>query len=261
MTTRVMGILNVTPDSFFDGGQLYTDGKVNLELVKNKVSKMLEDGADIIDVGGESTRPGCEPVDVGDELQRVIPVVTMIKSTFNIPISVDTYKSVVARAAIEAGADMINDIGMMEKDPDMIKVIASSNVKYVLTHNKESYVNLKEELLEVAKSIESQGVKKENIILDPGIGFNKTYEDSLREIAQIDLLCKTGYPVLLGASRKSFIREALMEIGDTTPEQRLNGTLATTVWAVMSGVSYVRVHDIKENKEAICVAQAILNRK
>ena len=255
--TYVMGILNVTPDSFSDGG------KINgIDAALKKAEEMKGDGAAIIDVGGESTRPGYTPVSEEEEMDRVLPVIEAIKSRIDIPISVDTYKSKVAEAAIYAGADLINDIWGLKADPHMAEVIAKHKVACCLMHNRNNteYQNFVEDMLaDMNESVilaKKAGIAEDKIILDPGVGFAKTYEQNLIAIRELETLTKLGYPVLLGTSRKSVIGLTL----DLPSDQRLEGTLVTTVVAVENGCGFVRVHDVKENYRAIQMANAIYKR-
>ena len=253
--TYVMGILNVTPDSFSDGGK-YNHSDAALF----RVEEMIKEGADIIDVGGESTRPGYEQISAEEETERVVPVIERIKRHFDVPVSLDTYKVDVAEAGIAAGADLINDIWGLKGDKRMAGVIANSGMPCCIMHNRKEAVyqnfildvlaDLKESL-ELAKNA---GIHQDKIILDPGIGFAKSYEQNLLLLQQIEVLNSLGYPVLLGTSRKSVIGITL----DLPVEQRINGTVATTVMGVMKGCSFVRVHDIKENVQAIKMTEAIL---
>ncbi len=253
--TYVMGILNVTPDSFSDGGKW-----VAQDAALKHVEQMIQEGADIIDVGGESTRPGYVKVSDAEEIERVVPVIENIKSRFDIPLSLDTYKSAVADAGIDAGADMINDIWGLKYDPQMAKVIARSGVPCCLMHNRQEayYTNLMQDVIadlkECIQIAKVAGIREENLILDPGVGFGKTYEHNLEVINGLEQLLTLEYPVLLGCSRKSVIGITL----DLPAEERLEGTLATTVLGVSKGVSFVRVHDVKENKRAIRMTEAII---
>ena len=254
--TYCMGILNVTPDSFSDGGKF-----VERDAVLRRVDRMLKEGMDILDIGGESTRPGYEQITVTEEIERVAPVIELVKSKFNIPISLDTYKSEVAEAGIQAGADMINDIWGLKFDDCMADVIAKNGVPCCLMHNRENtiYENFMQDvaadLAETIRLAELAGISDDKIILDPGVGFAKTYEQNLEIMNSMDELHMFGYPILLGASRKSVVGLTL----DLPVEERLEGTIVTTVLAVMKGCSFVRVHDIKENVRAIKMAEAILN--
>ncbi len=262
--TYVMGILNVTPDSFSDGGR-YNE----LDKALYHVEQMVREGADIIDAGGESTRPGYEQISGQEEIERVVPVIAAIRERFDIPVSVDTYKSEVAREAIRAGADMVNDIhglkyGGYDKEQltgsAMAEVIAAAGVACCLMHNREQavYQQFMPELLADMKETlilaEQAGISDDKIMLDPGIGFAKSYEQNLAAIQAVDQLVALGFPVLLGTSRKSVIGLTL----DIPAAERMSGTVATTVYAVMKGCSFVRVHDVRENREAIQMIETIL---
>lgn len=251
----VMGILNVTPDSFSDGGKWNTP-----DQAKRHTEEMLRGGADLIDIGGESTRPGHVPVSDQEEIDRVVPVIEMVKACFDVPVSVDTYKSAVAEAALKAGADLVNDIWGLKHDPKMAKLIADYEVPCCLMHNRDhtTYQNLMEEvcgdLRETLNLAAAAGIAGERIILDPGIGFGKTYQQNLSVMHHLERIRELGYPVLLGTSRKSMIGLTL----DLPAQERVEGTLVTTVMGVEKGVSFVRVHDVKENARAIRMTQAIL---
>lgn len=253
--TYIMGILNITPDSFSDGGSYNS-----LEKALFRTEEMIAEGADIIDIGGESTRPGYTEITEEEEIERVCPVIEKIKTEFNIPISLDTYHSKTARAGIEAGVDLINDIWGLKYDPDMAGVIAAGGVVCCLMHNRRNgtYTSFLEEvtadLAECVYIAGQAGIPDDRIILDPGVGFAKSYEQNLEIIRHLEELQLLGYPVLLGASRKSVIGNAL----GLPTEERIEGTLATSVMAVMKGCSFVRVHDIKENVRAVKMAEAIL---
>lgn len=254
--TYVMGILNVTPNSFSDGGKWN-----NIDSALKHAEQMINEGASIIDVGGESTRPGYTMISDEEEISRVVPVISAIRERFDVPISIDSYKSAVAKAALDAGADLINDVWGFKYDSNMAKVAAEYNAVCCLMHNKDKaeysdfVTDMINETLECADIALKAGVKKENIILDPGVGFGKTYEMNLESIKHLDKLVATGYPVLLGCSRKSVIGNAL----DLPVDERLEGTLVTTVMAVTSGCAFVRVHDVKENVRAVKMAEAIKN--
>ena len=256
--TYIMGILNVTPDSFSDGGNYN-----NVELALERAKEMIEEGVDIIDIGGESTRPGAEYVSEEEEINRVIPIVKAIKKELDVLISVDTYKSNTAKAAILAGADIINDIWAFKKDEEMAKVVADNNVTCVLMHNRENilYNNIMEDVIkDLEESIEialSKGVKKDKIILDPGIGFAKNYEENLIVMNNLEDIVSLGYPVLLATSRKSMIGKAL----DLPVNERVEGTTATTVFGITKGCNMVRVHDIKENKRVAVMTDKIIRAK
>ena len=256
--TYIMGILNFTPDSFSDGG-IFNDIDVAIEHVKN----MIDDGVDIIDVGGESTRPGYTLISDEEEISRVVPVIKAIKENLDIPISIDTYKAKVAEKALEAGADLINDIWGFKKEKDMAKVAAKYNVPCCLMHNRdnEEYKNLMEDILndlrESIKIAKEAGVKDENIILDPGIGFAKTYEQNLETMNNLERFKELGYPILLGTSRKRMIGYAL----DLPVEERVEGTVATTVIGIMKDAcDFVRVHDVLENARAAKMTDVIVRR-
>lgn len=256
--TYVMGILNVTPDSFSDGGKYN-----HLDEALFRVEQMVQEGADIIDVGGESTRPGYVMIPDEEEIERTVPVIEAIKSRFDIPVSIDTYKSKVAKANVKAGADLVNDIWGLKYDEKMAPFIAKEKIPCCLMHNRKvaDYKNfiaeMKEDLKETIKIAKDAGIKKKRIILDPGVGFGKTYDNNLEAIRYLNELCEMGFPVLLATSRKSVIGLSL----DLPVEERVEGTLATTVMGVMNGAAFVRVHDIKENKRAIMMTEAVLGRK
>jgi len=257
----VMGILNLTPDSFYDGGK-YTQEKKALR----RVEEMISQGADIIDVGGESTRPGAKRVDIEEEIRRVIPVIERIKALFQVPISVDTYKAGVAKKAIEAGADMVNDISGLRFDEELPETIAKYKVLLVMMHIKgtpgdmqdnPSYDSLMGEIISyLAQSIrfaEEAGVDREKIVLDPGIGFGKTTEHNLEIINRLSELRSLGRPILIGVSRKSFIGNVL----NLPLEERLEGSLAAVSLAVSQGARIVRTHDVKETRRAVDLTGAI----
>ncbi len=256
--TYIMGILNVTPDSFSDGGKY--------DMVDNAVRhavEMIEEAADIIDIGGESTRPGHEEVSGEEEIRRVVPVIEKIREVSDIPISIDTSKASVARAAIEAGADMINDVWGFLKDPMIAAVAVQANVPCCLMHNSNDtvYKDFIPEVLEALKesvqvAVEA-GVPEDLIILDPGIGFGKTVEQNLEMMAHLEDVANLGYPVLLGTSRKSMIGKTM----DLPVDQRLEGTLATTVFGIVKGCSIIRVHDVKENERAARMTDIMLGRR
>ena len=254
--TYVMGILNVTPDSFSDGGK-WNDRDRALKHVET----MISEGMDIVDVGGESTRPGYAQVSDEEEISRVAPVIEAVKANFDVPISLDTYKSRVAQEGIRAGAHMINDIWGLKYDSKMAQVIGQSGVSCCLMHNRREaghrdlMQDITEDLSESIRIAEEAGIDDKKIILDPGVGFGKTYEQNLEVINNLERLNMFGYPVLLGCSRKSVVGIAL----DLPVDQRLEGTLVTTVMGVIKGCSFVRVHDIKENVRAIRMAEAIIH--
>ncbi|GEA32607.1 dihydropteroate synthase [Clostridium beijerinckii] len=256
--TYIMGILNFTPDSFSDGGKFN-----DIDVAVKHVKEMIDDGADIIDVGGESTRPGYKLVSEEEEISRVVPIIKAIKENFDISVSIDTYKAKVAEQAIQAGADLINDIWGFKKDKDMAKVAAKYNVPCCLMHNRDNtdYKNLVEDILNDLKECiniaKDAGVKDENIILDPGIGFGKTYEQNLETMNNLERIKDLGYPILLGTSRKSMIGLAL----NLPVEERIEGTVATTVIGIMKDAcDFVRVHDVLENSRAAKMTDAIVRR-
>lgn len=256
--TYIMGILNVTPDSFSDGGKFN-----EIEAAVAQAKKLIEDGADIIDIGGESTRPGAEYVTEEEEIKRVVPIIKAIKEQLDVIISIDTYKSKTAEEAVKAGADIINDIWGAKYDKNIAKVAAKYNVPIILMHNRQPkpYENLmKDVVADLQESIDiaiKAGVKKENIILDPGIGFAKTYEENLIVMNNCEIIKEMGYPVLLGTSRKSMIGLTL----NLPVNERVEGTLATTVMGIMKGLEFVRVHDVLENKRVAVMTDAILRAK
>lgn len=256
--TYIMGILNVTPDSFSDGGKFN-----EIEAAVKRAEELIKDGADIIDIGGESTRPNFEAVEADEEIRRVVPIIKAIKEKFDITISIDTYKAVTAEAAINAGADIINDVWGFKKDKDMAKVAAKYNVPCILMHNRESipYNNLMQDvIMDLVESINialDAGVKRENIILDPGICFAKTYEENLIVMNNLEKIKELKLPILLGTSRKSMIGITL----DLPVDERVEGTIATTVMGIMKGCEFIRVHDVLENKRAAVMTDAILKSK
>lgn len=263
----VCGILNVTPDSFSDGGRFN-----NIDAALFHTEEMINDGAALIDIGGESTRPGYVMISDDEEIERVVPVIRAVKERFDIPISLDTYKSLVATAGIEAGADLINDIwGLMyntEVSNDgsiispMASLLAKSGLPCCLMHNrKEAKYNdfLTDYLDDNKKIIEcalKHGIAEDKIILDPGVGFAKSLEQNLTAINTVDKLCALGYPVLLGTSRKSVVGLTL----DLPKDERVEGTLATSVIGLMRGASIFRVHDVKENFRALKMAAAVIGK-
>ena len=258
-----MGILNVTPDSFSDGGR-YIDSKNAL----NHALKMIDMGADIIDIGGESTRPGSNPVSELDECNRVIPVIESIKKiNSKILISVDTYKSYVAKRAIEAGADIVNDISGLTFDSKMIPLLSEKDIPVIIMHingrpktmqNNPLYNDLIKEikyfLIKQCELAEENGIKKSNIILDPGIGFGKSFEHNFTLIRRLKEISDLGYPLMIGPSRKAFIGDAL----NLPPDERLEGTLATVIAGILNGANIIRVHDIKEVNRAVLITEKIM---
>ncbi len=251
----IMGILNVTPDSFSDGGRFD-----QLDAALKHAGQMIEEGADVIDIGGESTRPGYQQITDEEEIARVVPAIQAVKKEYDIPVSIDTYKSAVAEAALQAGADLVNDIWGFKYDPKMADVTAKYGAACCLMHNRKEavYENYLQDVMDDMKEClalaDKAGVTRDKILLDPGVGFAKSLEQNLQITNHVDLLKELGCPVLLGTSRKSMIGLSL----DLPVDQRVEGTLATTVLGVMKGCSFVRVHDIKENKRVIRMTEAIL---
>ena len=255
--TYIMGILNVTPDSFSDGGKFN-----RIDAALRHAEEMIRDGADIVDIGGESTRPGHTKISEEEEIARVVPVIEAVKSRFDVPVSIDTYKSKVTEAALQAGADLVNDIWGFKYDHKVAELTAQYGAACCLMHNRQEpiYQNFLEDVVQDMQACvqiaRNAGVSDDKIILDPGVGFGKTYQMNLDIIHHVDVLHDLGFPILLGTSRKSVIGQTL----DLPTDQRVEGTLATTVIGVMKGCAFVRVHDIKENKRAIQMTEAILGR-
>lgn len=256
----VMGIINVTPDSFYPGS------RVNRDKLIDTVASMIKDGAEIIDVGGESTRPGAEEVSLEEELNRVVPAIEIIKNNFDVIVSVDTYKAKVAEESLKVGADIINDISALRFDENMVAVAKKYDCPVILMHMKGTPKDMQKNpyyddtigeivsfLNERISFAKSYGIEK--IIIDPGIGFGKRLIDNLLILKHLEEFKKLGYPVLLGASRKSMIGMIL----DLPVEERLEGTLAITALAVMKDVDIIRVHDVKENYRVVKVIEAIKN--
>ena len=259
--TYIMGILNFTPDSFSDGGKYN-----NIEYALKHAEEMIEGGADIIDVGGESTRPGYTMISDEEEIERIVPVIEKIRQNFDISVSADTYKSKVADAAILAGADLINDIWGCRYDDNMAQVIAKNKVSCCLMHNRDLSENpykkdiMTEVMEDLKESIDralSAGVDRDKMMIDPGIGFAKTLEENLLVMNQLDRLKELGFPILLGTSRKSMIGLTL----NLPADERLEGTIATTVIGVMKGCSFIRVHDVQQNRRAALMARAIISSR
>lgn len=258
--TLIMGILNVTPDSFSDGGKYN-----NLNSAINQAEKLISEGADIIDVGGESTRPGHMQISSDEEIKRVVPIIREIKKKFDIPISIDTYKYDVAKEALLAGADIINDIWALQYDNgEMAKLVKEFDVPLIAMHNqnneiydKDIILSLKEFFEKTYKIAERYGIDKNKIILDPGLGFGKNAEQNIEIMARLDEICDLA-PVLLGASKKRFIGKLL---NDLPFDERVEGTVATTVIGIQKGIDIVRVHNVLENKRACLVADGIYRRK
>lgn len=257
-----MGVINVTPDSFSDGGK-YCDPSRAVE----HALRMIDDGADILDIGGESTRPGAKSVTPEEEIRRTIPVIEMLASRVSVPISIDTCKAEVARRALDAGASIVNDISGLRFDPGMASVAARYEAGVCLMHIQgtpgnmqinPSYEAMLPEIMDALReSIDlarSAGIANACIILDPGIGFGKTYEHNLKIINQLDAFTGLGYPLLIGVSRKAFLGKIL---GDAPPTDRLEGTAAAVAIAAYNGARIVRVHDVKEMAKVVRVVDAI----
>lgn len=254
--TYIMGILNVTPDSFSDGGNFNC-----LDAALRHTEEMLAEGADIIDIGGESTRPGHVQITDQEEIDRVTPIIEAVKSRFDVPISLDTYKSAVAEAGIAAGADLINDIWGFKWDGRMADIVAAHDVACCLMHNRRvmdytDYLNdVVKDLDESVQMALNAGVKKEKIMVDPGIGFAKNLEQNLALMNHLELLHKWDFPILLGTSRKSMIGLTL----DLPVTEREEGTIATSVMGLMKGCQFFRVHNVKGNARALQMAWAIMH--
>ncbi|KZE73557.1 dihydropteroate synthase [Paenibacillus elgii] len=257
--TVVMGILNATPDSFSDGGR-YIDPIAAVA----RALEMMAQGADIIDVGGESTRPGAPAVSQEEELERVIPVIRALRQAgIDTPISIDTYKAETARQALAAGASLLNDIWGLQKEPDMARVAVEYGCPIVLMHNRTEAVyanfiqDVIEDLRETVRRAHQAGIRDEQIILDPGIGFAKTYEHNLQLMNYLDRIVSLGYPVLLGTSRKSMIRRAL----DLPTDDVVEGTAATVALGIAQGCRIVRVHDVKAMRRVADMTDAITRHR
>lgn len=256
--THIMGILNVTPDSFSDGGNYNT-----LERAVSQALEMERLGADIIDIGGESTRPGHTPVSIDEEIARVVPIIEAVNAAIDIPISIDTYKAETARKAMEAGADIINDIWGAKQDPEIAYVAADFNAPIILMHNRDNmnYSELMDDMLtDLEESINialEAGVSRDNIILDPGIGFAKTVENNLFVLNHLEKLTAGDYPVLLGTSRKRFIGDIL----NVSAQERDIGTGATTCLGIAKGAKIIRVHNVAVNVQLARMTDAMLRSK
>ncbi|MCL2864434.1 MAG: dihydropteroate synthase [Lachnospiraceae bacterium] len=253
--TYIMGIMNITPDSFSDGGK-YNQKDLALEHAQ----KLVSEGADILDIGGESTRPGHAQITAKEEIERVLPIIESLKKEFDVPLSIDTYKSQVAEEALKAGVHLINDIWGLKYDDKMAGLVAKYNVPICLMHN---CLNIQYErfisdviggLMDSVELAFEAGIDQDKIILDPGVGFAKSYENNLQIVKHLQEFTKLEFPILLGTSRKSMIGLTL----DLPFEEREEGTLVTTVMAVMAGCAFVRVHDVEKNKRAIQMTEAII---
>ena len=263
--TGIMGIINVTPDSFSDGGKY-----ANVEAAIMRAKQMVADGADIIDIGGESSRPGAEPISANEECRRVVPVVQALAEQFQIPISVDTYKAEVAYEALSAGACVINDITALHGDPNMCQIVADAQAGVILMHMQgvpatmqkaPTYQNVVLEvhawLTEVASQAVDRGIDSSRIMIDPGIGFGKTLDHNLEILRHLMQFRGIGYPLLVGVSRKKFIGQIL----DLPVHQREEGTAATVAWSIINGANVVRVHDVAKMKQVVQVIDAICQTK
>lgn len=253
----IMGVLNVTPDSFSDGGS-YT----SVEKALEQADKMITEGAKIIDVGGESTRPGYTFVEAADEINRVVPVIKALKEKFDVLVSIDTYKTETARAALEAGADILNDVWAGLYDGEMLALAAEKNVPIILMHNQkeEKYDNITKEvcefLVERAEAALDAGVAKENIWIDPGFGFAKNEAQNIELLQGLDAVCQLGYPVLFGISRKRTVDYLLG--GRTAALERDMGTAALSAWAITKGCQIVRVHNVDLNRDIVKVISQLV---
>ena len=255
--TLIMGILNMTPDSFSDGGRYNA-----VDTALERACQLVQDGADIIDIGGESTRPGYEQIPAEEEIERVVPIIERLAKEVEVPISIDTYKAEVARAALKAGAHIINDIWGAKADPDMAMVAAETGAPIILMHNRKEkpYENfIRDALNDLYESIQitkKAGVKDSQIILDPGIGFAKNLQENLLMMRNLHVIASLGYPVLLGTSRKSMIGNTLK----LPVEERIEGTIASVCLGIQQGCQIMRVHDVKENARAARMMDAMLGR-
>jgi|SRR5688572_1791910 dihydropteroate synthase len=260
--TVVMGIVNVTPDSFYDGGKRFDTGRAVDDAVE-----MIDFGAEILDIGGESTRPGAQPVTLDEELRRVLPVIRELRKRCSVPISIDTYKEAVARAALDEGADIVNDISALRFDPAMTALVANEGVPLILmhmqgvprtmqweAHYQDVLREVRDFLAERVCAAKQAGIAQEEILIDPGIGFGKTLAHNLVLLKNLQSLNSLGQPLLIGVSRKAFIGKILNAAG---PEERLEGSVAAAVSAALNGANILRVHDVSETVRALRVIDAI----
>ncbi|MEN9573660.1 MAG: hypothetical protein RL514_1515 [Verrucomicrobiota bacterium] len=260
--TLVMGVLNVTPDSFSDGGEFYS-----VEAALERAGQLLREGADVLDIGGESTRPGATPVSAAAEIRRVVPVIQQLTARVQTPISIDTQKPEVAHAALLAGASIVNDIAANRADDAMARVVTEFRAGYVVMHmqgtpqtmqQQPAYADVVREVdaffAERLTRLEQAGVRREQVVLDPGIGFGKTLEHNLQLLGALRHFARHGRPVLLGVSRKSFLGQLT---GASTPAERLPGALACAALAVRDGVQLLRVHDVRQTVQTVRVAEAV----
>jgi dihydropteroate synthase len=258
--THLVGILNLTPDSFSDGGEFF-----DLEAAESQFLRMVDEGAAIIDIGGESTRPGHTPVPAEREIDRVVPFIQSIRKQSDVLISIDTSKARVAAAALDAGADIVNDVWGAQRDPEMAEVIGHHGAACLLMHNRPAAEAGQGDVIEAISSfleesiarVKAAGVREDAIALDPGLGFGKTFDENWAVLRRLPELQALGYPLLIGASRKSMIAK-LLELKD--PKARLSGTLGTTALAVQGGADFIRVHDVRENRECADVLDYCLRR-
>jgi dihydropteroate synthase len=282
--TYIMGILNLTPDSFSGDGlvvkdALATEDRIDIDAILEKARLFVDNGVDIIDVGGESTRPGAQFVSANEEMERVIPVITALTSNFDVIVSIDTYKASVAEAAIQNGANLVNDVWGFHADPGLAAVVAKHHIPVILMHNRSSWANaeikerlggryvgipyenlvedIKRELIESIEIAHEAGIPDEQIILDPGIGFGKSVEQNLELVNRLGEIRTLGYPVLLGPSRKSFIGYTL----NLPPDQRLEGTAAAVAVGITRGADIVRVHDVMFMSRVVRMTDAIVRRR
>lgn len=257
--TLIMGVLNLTPDSFSDGGRFS-----GVDAAIGHAQAMADEGADIVDIGGESTRPGSARVSAEEEAARVLPTIRALAPLLDLPISIDTYKASVAADAVEAGAAIVNDVWGMQDDDEMARVVAANDVAIVLMHNREAAdpaIDIVEDVRTfLTRSIDralAAGVREDRIMLDPGVGFGKVAQQSMEVIRRLGEIRALGFPVLVGASRKSFIGQLL---GIAEPGDRLNGTLGAHIVAALAGADVIRAHDVAAHREALTVADAIRGR-
>lgn len=258
--TLVMGILNVTPDSFSDGG-LFAAADVAVA----HADTLIEEGADILDVGGESTRPGHQPVSQDEEIARILPVIERVVARHGVPISIDTYKAGTADAALKAGARIVNDVWGLQRDPDIARVAAAHGAPVILMHNRHTIdetVDIIEDMkVWFARSLEiahAAGIPDDHIVLDPGVGFGKTFEQNLQAVSRLPELKALGYPVLMGTSRKSLL--GILAENKLAPKDRLNGSIASNSVAILLGADIIRVHDVRAHIEAARVVEALRER-
>lgn len=258
--TLVMGILNVTPDSFSDGGRFAA-----LEAAVAQADVLVEEGADILDVGGESTRPGAEVVPLDEEIRRVVPVIEEVSARHRVPISIDTYKAGTAEAALKAGARIVNDVWGLQREPDIARVAAAHGAPVIVMHNRHAIdetVDIIEDMKAwFGRSIEialKAGIPDAHIIVDPGVGFGKTFEQNLQAIARLPEIKALGYPILMGTSRKSLI--GILNDNKLVPKDRINGTIASNAVSILLGADIIRVHDVRAHIEAARVVEAIKER-